>query len=181
TGVLLLRAATGTTSTCYVRIEPPYREDLRAAIPAVLGETSTSPIQVADRLTAGAFAQDPATAFAQRSTRWAASAAGLVAGLLWAVIAWTRRGRAALYASIGVPYAGGVLIRWTEGAVVTLLGVLWGTALAVTTAVSLAHTDAGLALDLGARGGITAGTTALVVVVLAGLWRPQTLAALKDR
>lgn len=181
TGVLLLRPATGATSTCYVRIEPQYRQDLRAAIPAALGETATSPIQVLDRRAAGAFAQDPAAAYAQRSTRWAGSAAGVIAGLLWALVAWTRRGRAALYASIGVPYTGGVLIRWTEGGTALLLGVLWGTALAVAGAVALAHTDIELALHLGGRGGLAAGTSAIVIVVLAGLWRPQTLTALKDR
>lgn len=181
TGVLLLRAATGPASACYVRVDPPYRDALRAALPAALGETAEAPIQVSDRLPPGAFTQDSARAFEERSTRWAGAVAGLVAGLLWALVAWTRRGRAALYASIGVPYAGGVLLRWTEGATVVVLGVVWGTALAVTAAVAVGGVGASLAVDLGLRGGLAALGAALLVVVLAGLWRPPTLAALKDR
>jgi hypothetical protein len=164
-----------------VRIEPQYRSTLRAAIPAVLGETSRAPINVADRLPAGPSAQDPSAAWAGRPTRWAPAAAGVVVGLLWAAIAWTRRGRSALYASIGVPYSGGVLLRWTEGAAVVLLGALWGCVLAVEIAALGVDVPLRVATSLVLRDGGAATAVALAVVVLVGLWRPPTLAALKDR
>lgn len=181
TGVLLVQPPVGTADQCFVRIDPQYRDDLRATIPAVLGETSSSAVNVSDRLPAGALAQDPATAYAMRTTRWAAGAAGLVVGLLWAVVAWTRRGRAALYASVGVPYSGGVLIRWTEGVGIVLLGVLWGAALAATVAACTVDVPVEVALSLVLRGSGLALALAVGVVVLVGLWRPPTLAALKDR
>ncbi len=181
TGVLTLGAATGQASACFVRIEPQYRDDLRAAIPAALGEAAGTAINVADRLPAGALAQDPAAAFDTRITRWAGAAAGAVVGLLLGVVAWTRRGRSALYASLGVPYSGGLLIRWTEGVAVVILGTLWGVAAATTIGVVLVDAPAALVLDLAGRGGALAGVVAIAVVVVVGLWRPPTLAALKDR
>lgn len=181
TGVLAVAPPTGTADGCWVRIDPPYRADLRATIPAVLGETSTTNVTVADRLPAGPLAQDPAAAFDGRTTRWAGAAAGAVVGLVWCLVAWTRRGRAALYASLGVPWSGGVLIRWTEGACVVVVGVLWGVVLGTTGAVVLAGTPPGLALDLALRAGAAALGVALTLVAAIGLWRPSTLAALKDR
>jgi hypothetical protein len=181
TGVLMIRPPVGDADQCFVRIDPQYRDDLRDTIPAVLGETAANAVNVSDRLPPGALAQDPVAAYEGRTTRWAAGAAGLVVGLLWGVVAWTRRGRAALYASVGVPYSGGVLIRWTEGGGVVLLGVLWGAALAATVAVCTVDVPVGVALALVVRGGGLALALAVAVVVLVGLWRPPTLAALKDR
>ena len=181
TGVLLLQPPTGPVDTCFVRIEPQYRDVLRATIPAVLGETSGRAVTVADRLPAGASAVDPVAAFDARTTRWSGAAAGAVVGLLWAIVAWTRRGRAALYASIGVPYSGGVLLRWTEGVTIVLVGALWGTLLATTVAVTLLDAPPTLAVDIALRGGALAAAVALALVVAVGLWRPSTLTALKDR
>ncbi len=181
TGVLALRPPTGQADVCFVRIEAPYRDDLRAAIPAALGTTAGSAITVADRLPAGAAAQDPAAAFASRTTRWAPPAAGAVVGLLWVVVAWTRRGRAALYASVGVPYSGGVLVRLTEGATLVVLGGLWGTSIAATAAVALCRIPVTAAVPLAERGGLSAIAFALVFVALIAAWQPRTLAALKDR
>lgn len=181
TGVLLPRAATGTTQTCYVRVEAWARDDVAAAVPAVLGETSDRPVQVAERLPAGAFARDPAADYDGRPTRWAGAAAGLVTGLLLAVVAWTRRGRAALYASVGVPWSGGVVLRWAESLLVVGAGVAWGTFLGATTAVLGRGADAALAVPLALRGGLAALAAATVVVVLVGLARPPVLASLKDR
>ncbi|UZN03892.1 hypothetical protein [Cellulomonas sp. S1-8] len=181
TGVLAISPPTGTADGCWVRIGPQYREDLHAAIPAVLGETGTTSVTVADRLPAGPLAQDPAAAFAGRTTRWAGAAAGALVGLVWCLVAWTRRGRAALYASLGVPWSGGVLIRWTEGACVVVVGTLWGVALGTTGAVVLTGAPPSLALDLALRAGAVALCLSLTLVVAIGLWRPPTLAALKDR
>ncbi|NNH07795.1 hypothetical protein [Cellulomonas fimi] len=181
TGLLLVRAPTGTADACFVRIEPQYREDLRASMPAALGARDGAGVTVSDRLPAGAAAADPAAAFDTRTTRWAPPFGGTAVGLLWLVVAWTRRGRAAMYASIGVPYSGGVLLRWTEGAAVAVLGCLWGAAWAVTASVCLLEVPAALAVSLSARGGASALCVALTMVLLVGLWRPPTLAALKDR
>jgi hypothetical protein len=181
TGVLLVRAPTGTAQACYVQVMPSYKKDLKAAIPALLGESSRDTIQVAERLPAGGFAQDPAREFEARPTRWAGAGAGAVAGLLWAVVAWTRRGRAALYASIGVPYSGGVLIRWTEGMVVVVSGILWGAVLSVGAAMLWSGADAGLGVTMALQHLVAALATGVLVVVLTGLPRPPTLSALKDR
>ncbi|NKY38115.1 hypothetical protein [Cellulomonas septica] len=181
TGILLLQAPTGEVDHCFVQVDAQYREDVRAALPALLGERPDSAVAVSDRLPAGAFAQDPVAAWDGRPTRWIAGAAGAVVGLLWLVVAWTRRGRAALYASLGVPYAGGVLIRWVEGASVAVLGVLWGAALAASVAVAAVDTPLGVALSSVTRGGALAGAVGLAVVTVAALVRPGTLAALKDR
>lgn len=181
TGILFLRAPVGEVDQCFVQIAAQYRDDVRAALPALLGERPDSAVTVADRLPAGAFAQDPAASWDGRPTRWIAGAAGLVVGLLWLVVAWTRRGRAALYASLGVPYAGGVLIRWVEGAGVVALGVLWGAALATSVAVVGVDVQLGVVLSLVSRGGALAGAVGLAVVTISALMRPGTLAALKDR
>lgn len=181
TGVLVVRSPGGDADACFVRIEPQYRADLRDALPVVLGSTSRSTVTVADRLPAGAAAVDPAVAFDTRATRWAGPAAGVFVGLLWGVVAWTRRGRSALYASLGVPYSGGVLLRWTEGSAVVLLGGLWGTALATTVGVVLLRAPVDATVSLCLRGGAAGVAVAVALVVLVGLWRPPTLAALKDR
>ncbi len=181
TGVLLVRAATGTAQSCYVQVTPSYRDDLMATIPALLGETSRGAVQVAERLPAGGFAQDPAREFEVRPTRWAGAAAGAIAGLLWAVVAWTRRGRAALYASIGVPWSGGVLIRWTEGLVVVVSGTLWGIVLGLGAAVLRSGVEPDLGVTMASQHLVAALATGVLVVVLTGVPSPPTLATLKDR
>ncbi|GIG41350.1 hypothetical protein [Cellulomonas phragmiteti] len=181
TGLLVAAPGTGGADACFVRIGAQYREDVHAALPAVLGESATGAITVADRLPAGALAADPAAAYDQRPTRWVGAAAGGVVGMVWVVVAWTRRGRAALYASIGVPWSGGVVLRWVEGLGVVVPGVLWGVALAVTYAVTALGSSVALVLDVAVRGGVLACAVAAAVVLVAGLWQPATLAALKDR
>ena len=180
TSILLLGAPVGTADRCLLRIDPPYRETVRALVPAMLSETIDNPVQISDRISLGGFAQDPAAAFDDRVTRYGGAAAGLLVGLLWAVIAWTRRGRSALYAALGVPYPGGVLIRWTESTAVVALAALWAVALAVTLSAAQG-TGLDLALTLALRHGALAAAVALTTTALCGLWRPGTLAALKDR
>lgn len=181
TGVLLTRAATGAAQSCYVQVMPAYKDDLMAATPALLGETSSEAIQVAERLPAGGFAQDPAREFDGRSTRWIGAAAGTIAGLLWAVVGWSRRGRAALYASIGVPWSGGVLIRWTEGLLVVGAGILWGAMLGLAAAVTWWDVGPGLGVTMAAQHLCVALAAGFMVVVSTGVPRPPTLAMLKDR
>lgn len=147
----------------------------------MLGESSRGTVQFAGRLPAGGFAQDPAREFQVRPSRWAGTVAGAVAGLLGAVVAWTRRGRAALYASIGVPWSGGVLIRWTEGVVVVVSGILWGAVLSLGAAVLWSGADTRLGITMALQHLAAALATGVLVVVLRGLPRPPTLSALKDR
>lgn len=181
TGVLLLRPATGTSQSCYVQVRAAYKADVIAAMPALLGETSRQSIQVVERRPAGAFAQDPASDFSSRSTRWIGAAAGAVAGSLWAVVGWTRRGRAALYDSIGVPWSGGVLIRWGEGLIVVGAGTLWGSCLGWAVAVTWWRVDPALAAAMAPQHLVAAFAAGFVLVVLAGIPTPRTLAMLKDR
>ncbi len=181
TAILMLRAATGQADFCYVRVQAQYRADITKALPALLGDRDSARIQVSDLLSQGAFTVDPAAVFDHRSTRDVGLLAGTIVALLWAIVGWLRRGRSALYASLGVPYPGGVLIRWTEGALVMTLGVLWGTVLAVTIAVRSTDISTSLALNLALRQGAVALAVALAGVVVAGLWRPATMASLKER
>jgi hypothetical protein len=181
TAVLLVQEPTGEVDECWVRVAPQHRDDVRAALPAVLGETRESAIHVADRLPPGALAQDPAATYDARPTRWAPVAAGVVVGLLWGVVTWTRRGRAALYAAVGVPWAGGVLIRWTEGALVVAVGCVWAAALAAGVGVVVLDVPGVVVLPLAVRGAAGGLAAALVVVAAVGLGQPATLAALKDR
>jgi hypothetical protein len=62
-----------------------------------------------------------------------------------------------------------------------LLGALWGCVLAVETAALGVDVPLRVATSLVLRDGGAATAVALAVVVLVGLWRPPTLAALKDR
>lgn len=181
TGILLIQPPAGGAERCFVRIEAQYRADVRATVPAALGETGDNGVNVSDRLPAGALSEDPSAAFHGRVTRGSGAAAGLLLGLVWAVVLWTRRSRAALYASIGLPYSGGVLVRWTEGAGVVVLGGLWGVTLAIGVAAVRVDVPLDVAVGVAVRGGCLATAVALTVTVLAGLWRPSTLAALKDR
>lgn len=180
TALLVPQAPVGPVDECWVRVAPQHREDVRGVLPALLGETGTTAVQVADRLPPGALTQDAAAAYDARATRWAPVAAGAVVGLLWAVVAWTRRGRSALYASIGVPRAGAVLLRWVEGAAVVVPGCLWAAALA-TGVGAVTGLPVGVALGLACSGALGACAAAVTAVAVVGVWQPPTLAALKDR
>lgn len=180
TSILLITTTNTPASECTVRIAPQYREDLRSALPAMLGETVTNPVQVADRIATGALSQDFSITFEQRGTRHAGLLAGAFSGFVFAIVLWTRRGRSALYASLGVPYTGGVVIRWTETLLPLWVGASWGTLLAVTASIAR-KTPVDIALEVGLRQGTCAALAASALVLLAALWRPQTLQALKDR
>ncbi|MCL6537112.1 MAG: hypothetical protein K6T28_00755 [Acidothermus sp.] len=181
TAILLLQPARGNADFCFVQIRPQDREILRSVLPAVFGDRAEARIQVSDVLPPAGQGGDPASEFRNRLTSDVSLMAGALIGLLWGVVTWMRRGRSALYASLGVPYAGGVLIRWTEGALVIGLGVLWGTTLAIAVATAVTDAAASQAIDLGVRHGLVAMTVALAMVALTGLWQPATLAALKER
>jgi len=180
TGLLTIRPAVGPTQSCFVQVQRAYRDDIIAALPALLAERADQPVQVAPRLPEGRFAQNSAHDFDSRPTRFVGLGAGVVAGFLWTVVMWMRRGRAALYASLGVPWSGGVLIRWGEGVVVTVSGLAWGAILGAVlakmhglegwdvTSIVAGHVFVAVAVDV-------------IVVVVAALWKPAILFALKDR
>lgn len=178
--VFLVQPPVGDASTCYVRVDAHARESLVGVVAAQLGDSATSMVQVSERLPTGAAAADPRAQWRERPTRWVGLAAGLIVAVTWSVVAWMRRGRAALAATIGVRYTEGVLIRWAEGATVVTVGCLWGVLLG-GLAVTATGADPGLALGLVARTGALAWAVALGGVVLVGLGRPNTVAALKDR
>ncbi len=180
TGVLLLRPAVGPAQRCFLRVEPPYRGALVEVVPSLLGDGAGRQVQVVERLPAGAGAGDPGAAYELRPTRWAGAAAGLVVGLLWCVIGWTRRGRAALYDTLGVRAGEALLVRWTEGAVVLVVGVVWGVAWGVSSVV-VSGVPQEVAMELGLACGALAVGTLAPLVLAAAAWRPRTLVALKDR
>lgn len=181
TGLLVTRPATGPAQWCFVQVVPAFRDDVAAVMPALLGETAGNSVHVAPRLPLDRFAQDPAVAFESRPTRWAGAAAGAFAGLVCAVVGWTRRGRAALYASIGVPDSAGVLIRWVEGILVVSIGILWGGLSGLLWALARGSSDSSLGIELTVRHVAVALAVASACVIVAGAPRPATLAALKDR
>lgn len=178
--VFLVQPPGGGASSCFVRVEPHLRGRLEGVVASQLGDSAASMVQVAERLPAGAAAADPRARWAERPTRWVGLAVGLVVAATWSVVAWMRRGRAALVATIGVRYPEGVLVRWTEGLVVVTTGCLWGVLLG-GLAVTATGSDPWLVLGLVLRTGALAWAVAALGVVLVGLWRPDTVAALKDR
>jgi hypothetical protein len=180
TSVLVIRPATGWAGACYVRVDPRYRADVAAGLPFFLGESRSSPVSVADRLPEGGGTTDPATAVDERATRWIGAAAGVMMGLLWGIVAWMRRSRTALYATIGVSRSSSFLIRWTEAAGVLLAGSLWGGAFGISAAVAMGCTPAHAVVWAGTTAVVALGTGMLLATAVT-LWRPATLAALKDR
>ncbi len=180
TTVVIPRTAAGPADQCYLRIHPQYRDTLQATLPARLGESPALRIVVRDIIPTGPYSLDPSADFTSRVTRHAGLAGGALAGAILSLVMILRRGRAALYASVGVGYPDGVLIRWTEYLLPLIAGLAWGTgwalALATTTGTPLA-----VATGLGLRQAATVLATGAIIVVLTGLARPTTMTALKDR
>jgi hypothetical protein len=178
--IVLPAAATGTADECVVQAVPAATEDVAAALPALLGDDEGSRVDVQRQVVTGEFGPDAAADFADRPTRAAGLVAGVVIGALLALVGWMRRQRSALYATLGMPWAGGVVLRVTEAVLPVLAGAAWG---------GLGAALAGVALGLEVETAVvTAGLhtlaccgAAVAVVVLACLWRPPTLQALKDR
>ena len=179
--VVLPAAATGNADECVVKASPAALEDVAAALPALFAdwEDPEARVEVAHMIRAGEFGPDPAADFAARPTQFLPAAAGLAAGALIAIVTWTRRQRAAIYATLGMPYATGVAVRAAEAtwpvAVGAVWGGLWAALLALATGLNLAVMPT---VALHATAYLAA---ALAVVALVSLWRPPTLAALKDR
>jgi hypothetical protein len=120
------------------------------------------------------------SALDHRATRGVGVAAGAVSGLLWAIIAWMRRSRTAQYATIGLSRSASFLVRWTEAAVVLLAGTVWGSALGITAAVVSGAAPRDAVVWVGTTTAAALGTGMLVATVIT-IWRPATLAALKER
>jgi hypothetical protein len=180
TSLVTVRPETGDAGSCVLRVRPEQADDVAAAIPATLGEGPSRKVQVSRQVYTGQFGPDPAAEFAERPTQWAGLAGGAVIGVILALITWTRRQRAALYATLGVPPGAGVVLRWTESATPLLLGAGWATVWAATLGLALGLTP--VHALLGAAGQVGAAVAvALAAVIVVGLWRPPTLAALKDR
>ncbi|GHS85770.1 hypothetical protein AGMMS50218_04100 [Actinomycetota bacterium] len=180
TAIVVPAAATGAADECLVQSVPAALDDVAAALPALLGDSEDTPVDVQRQVYTGAFGPDAALDFASRPTRAAGLAAGTVVGVLLALVAWTRRQRSALYATLGMPWAGGVVLRVTESLIPVAVGAAWGglCAALVGTALGLPPRTAVVTAGLQV---LAAAGTAVVLVVLTSLWRPPTLQALKDR
>ncbi len=178
--VVVPSAPSGAADECVVQTSAAARDDVAAALPALLGDGTAGAVEVQRPLDGGAFGPDAALEFARRPTRLAGLAAGAVAGVLLAVVAWTRRQRSALYATLGMPWSGGVVLRATEGVVPVVAGGAWGGLCAGATGAGLGL-PVGVAVVTAALHALAAAGGAVAVVVLVALWRPPTLQALKDR
>lgn len=180
TSLVVAGPPTGTAETCLVRAQAHLVGVLAETLPGVIQSTGGEAPRVERLVYTGRFGPDPSADFGARPTRWAGAVAGAVVGFLLAFVLWTRRQRSALYATLGVPWSGGVQLRLTEGLLPALAGCAWGAVWACAAGVWL-----GLSSDVAFTGALLqAGAclaVAAAVVVLASLWRPPTLQALKDR
>jgi hypothetical protein len=180
TAIIVAGAAVGDADECIVQAEPQALDSIEAALPAMLGEGAIGTVDVQRQVFTGAFGPDPAGEFAARPTRMVGIAAGIIVGVLLAFITWTRRQRAALYATLGMTYTSGVILRASEAIYPALLGIAWGALWA-----ALAGTGFGLAPHVSAvtaaLHALAAAATAIAVIAIVSLWRPPTLQALKDR
>lgn len=178
--IVVPAAATGTVDECLVQAVPAAFDEVAAAVPALLGDGADTAVDVRRLVDAGAFGPDAAADFADRPTRGAGLAAGAVVGVLLALVAWTRRQRSALYATLGLPWAGGVVLRVTEALLPVAAGAGWGGLCAAVAGTALGLPPGTAALTAALHATACAGV-AVAVVVTTSLWRPPTLQALKDR
>lgn len=178
--IFLPRAAIGTATECVVQVEPAAIATVEAALPALLGEDDGRLINVQRQIFTGEFGPDPAAEFTARPTRQVRLTVGAVIGLLLAFVAWSRRQRSALYATLGLNYASGFALRAIEAVYPALAGIAWGTVWATLVGV-IAGLGPRVAVQTAILHALTAASIALAVILLVSLWRPPTLQALKDR
>jgi hypothetical protein len=129
---------------CYVRSDASHAAAVENFLPTALGSES-APAVANPRLSANTYGLDFATAYGDRMMRWSPFAGAAVLAAMWAIVQWTRRTRMAIYATFGAPPRARMLIQFSEWAVLSGIGAIYGWGLALVTSIGL-HVAAATAL-----------------------------------
>lgn len=170
----------GPATSCYVAAEPGRLDAVRAYAADALAGPDGAPAVVRPRLTESAHGLELATAYGSRPLRWAATAGAALLTALWAATGWARRGRLAVYATFGAHRRALLVMQVAEWAALSVVGGVWGWALAVTGALALGG-DAETVLVQVTMHAVATWSGATAAVVLLGLLPTGSLLdALKD-
>lgn len=179
TGLILLTGSAGISGECIVATTPAAKEEIRGALPGMLASAGT--VSIADRLVAGKFGEDLSRGYAARITKWLPLAAGAAVGLAWLLMAWQRRSREGLYATLGFTRAHRALISTAEWLILSGAGALLGLLLAAVIAPLTGQHYPAVHWTL-LRSSAAAWLTASGISALTALISPRAiLSALKDR
>lgn len=178
-GVILLAPASGA-GDCIIATTPSSTDTIAAALPALLA-AGGQPVTVANRLIEGSFGHTLTTSFEARPTRWLPYAAGFAVGIAWTLIAWGRRSREGLYATLGFTRTHRYLINTTEWFILSGTGLGFGLTIAGIVATfaepHLTSTPPSLA-----RAGLVTWLTATAITLVITATSPRSIPnALKDR
>ncbi len=178
--VLLPTSASGTASTCMVRVRAGYLDAARDALPALLGQDGQDAV-VADRLIGGTYARDFSAEYAERGLKQAPWLSGAAVSLLWLLLVWIRRGRDGLYATLGADRATRTVVRIAEGLTLVLTSACAAAVVVAGMTAALTTSPAAVVGDVVRH--LTIATAVAVLGVLASALVPlrSPLAALKDR
>lgn len=174
-------APTGSVAQCYVRSDAGSLDAVRQYVGAALASPDGTPAVARPRLSGEAYGIDFSTAYHDRVLAWAWPAGAVVLAALWAALQRTRRARWAIYATFGADARARLVVQATEWAALSLVGAVWGWAIAVAFAVGLGG-DAAASLKQVTGQVAATWCAASVGVAVVGL-RPvgSLLDALKDR
>lgn len=206
TTLVLLAPATGTADTCLVLVEPWAIDRVIERSPAALGDTKENPLRAASLQQLGDYFVPFGEQYDNRSTAYVPLIAGAAVGLVAAMLMWIRRGRYALYSTLGLKYSQVVQLRLYEWAILLALGVLPGITIALASSLSFGFgqgfvsSDQATSSQVASRisdlaepisvtywvqsiafNGLLVGCCAFLVIALFAPFKPATLAALKDR
>ncbi|GCE76339.1 hypothetical protein [Cellulomonas biazotea] len=172
---------TGNAAQCYVTADAAHQGAVQAYLSEALAAPDGTPAVVRERLSDSGYGLNFATAYTGRPLAWAWAAAAVFLTSLWAIIAWTRRSRVAVYATFGAHRRARMVLQVTEWALLSLIAAAWGWGIAVTFALGL---DADVRTTLVQVTGHVIATwsgATLGVLVVSLLPVGTLLDALKDR
>ncbi len=165
---------------CVVSTDAAHLGGARSLAASVLSWEGT-PASIAGRLFEGEFVVDYATAYEDRTLRFAWVAGSVVLGLLWFIVQWFRRSHTAIYATFGAGRAARLVMQGAEWGVLMSFGLLWGWSLGIVGALALGADPVRAFTQVTGHAMLTV-LGASVLVVLAGLRPTGTLLdELKDR
>lgn len=202
TTLVMATPATGEADSCFVMAQPWAIERVIQRAPALLGDTKENPLRAGSLQQTGDYFVPFSEQYEERSTAFIPVVTGGAIGLVGAMLLWIRRGRYALYSTLGLSYWQVVQLRLYEWGILLALGVLPGTAIALSLTLGLGLGNiydlgglygfsdlTGLVTSISAKfwaesivaNGLLVGLCGFVVIALAAPLKPSTLAALKDR